>query len=171
MQRNWRNSLSDAARPRGESGFTLIELMIWAGVAISVIIAATASYVGTTRSWDGTAALARIQRDGSLAVEMMARGIRSGSTATVGSAGDSLNVYYWTGSTDSLIARYYLDGQGNIRDLDGFEVATDVDSLRFGVSSGKVVNIDIYLRDDRETEDHAGDDLPVSLSSTAVCRN
>ncbi len=171
MQVTFTTSLRRAAGARGQSGFTLTELLIWAGVAISVMIAATASYIGTTKSWNGTAALTRIQMDGSLAVEMMAGGIRRGSTVTVGSGGDSLSVYYWTGSVDSLVARYHLDAGGRLMDITGFEIASDVDSVRFHAVGTKVVNVDLYLRDDRNTADHPGDDLPVVLSSTVVCRN
>ena len=158
--------------PRGQGGFTIIELIIWIGVAISVMIAATASYVGTTRSWDGTARLTRVQTEGSMAVEMIGYGVRRGSSVTVGAGADSLNVFYWTGSTDSLTARYHFDGQQRrIEDINGYEVAASVDSVRFTSADGKVVNIDVFLRDDRGTLNESGDDLPVSISSTVVCRN
>lgn len=156
---------------RRQTGFTITELVIWIGVAISVMMAATASYIGTTKSWEGTAGLARVQQEGSLAVEMMARSVREGSSVTIGSGGNSMSVYYWTGSLDSLMARYRLNDQGCVEDSYGHVIASDVDSMRIASSDGQVVNIDLYLRDDRETTNHAGDDLPVVLSSTAVCRN
>jgi hypothetical protein len=159
------------AVPRGQGGFSIVELLIWMGVAISVLSAATTSYIGVTRSWDGTAALSRIQADGSLAVEMIASGVRGGSSVTVGGGGNSLSVFFWTGATDSLIATYSFDGQGSIEDMTGFEVMSNVDSVRFSTIGTEVLNVDLYLRDDRGTPNHAGDDLPVVVSSTVVCRN
>jgi Tfp pilus assembly protein PilW len=167
------HTVGRAARRRGaagQAGFTLVELMIWAGVAIAVLSAATSSYLGTRRSWEGTATLARIQRDGSIAVESIARTVRRGSSLSV-AGGDSVNVYYWTGYVDSLIGCFHLDAGGDLRDMAGVSIASDVDSVRFVSPDNEALNMDIYLRDDMGTDDRTSDDQCVVLSSTVVCRN
>jgi hypothetical protein len=157
---------------RTQSGFTITEMIIWLGVALSVMMAATVSLVGTHKSWNGTADLARVQREGCIAVEAMAREVRDGSSLTVGSGGDSLSVFYWTGSYDSLITCFYLDQQQrSILNGAGAAIVDDVDSLRFVSPDGQTVSMEIYLRSDRGTPGFTGDDLPVRLSSSVVCRN
>ena len=160
---------SAAALPRGQGGFTITEMIVWVAVAIVVLAAGLTSYLGSRRSWETTASLARIQRDGSVAMEMMARSIRHGSSVEV--QGDSLNVYYWTGSTDSLIGTFYLDDQGDLRDAAGVSIASDVDSVRFVTGDNQTVNIDLFLREDMNTPHRSTDDQMVLISTTSVCRN
>lgn len=157
------------AMPRGQAGFTITEMIVWVAVAVVVLAAGLTSYLGSRRSWETTASLARIQRDGSVAMEMMARAIRHGSAVEV--VGDSLNVYYWTGSTDSLLGTFYLDDGGDLRDVAGVSIASDVDSIRFVTSDNHTVNIDLYLREDMSTPDRSTDDQMVLISTTSVCRN
>jgi Tfp pilus assembly protein FimT len=161
-------------RPSGrrsrDAGFTLIELMFWAAVSVAVIAAGVAAYVGTSRSWRGTESLARIQRECCLAMEIMTHGIREGTRVDVERA-DSVNVYYSLGSSDSLVAAYFLDDENRLVDQNGVVLVSDVDSLHFGSADGKVTDIDIHLRDTMGTPDVASDDQTVLMSSSAVCRN
>ena len=155
--------------PRGQTGFTITEMIVWVAVAITVLAAGLASYLGSRRSWETTASLARIQRDGSTAIEMVARAVRHGSSIAV--VGDSLSVYYWTGSVDSLLGCFYLDDDGHLRDMSGVSIASDVDSLRFVTGDNEVLNVDLYLREDMNTSERTTDDQMVLVSTTAVCRN
>ena len=149
----------------------MIELLIVAGLSLAVVAAIAATYVGTVRSWRGTAALADIQREGSLAVEVIAREIRPGSRVTIDGDADSLSVFFQAGSGDSLIAAFYLDDSGNVLDVDGGTVTTGVDSIRFTSADSRSVNIDIWLSNDVGTPDRSTDDQAVLMSTTAVCRN
>ena len=160
-----------AAGPTGSSGFTLTELLIAAGLSIAVIAAVIVAYSGTIRSWETTAAYANIQREASLAVEVMARSIRPGSNVEIGADGDSLEVILSADGSDSTIARFYLDAQGNIRDINGAVVTTRVDSLGFSSADQKAVNIDLVIRDDIGTAERITDDQAVEMSTTAICRN
>jgi type II secretory pathway pseudopilin PulG len=157
--------------PGGSAGFTLTELLIAAGLSVAVIAAVVVAYSGTVRSWQTTAAYANIQREASLAVEVMARSIRPGSNVIIGSGGDSLAVVLNTDGADSTIAVFHLDGQGNIVDMNGAVVTTRVDSLGFTSADQKTVNIDLVLRDDIGTADRLTDDQAVEMSTTAICRN
>jgi type II secretory pathway pseudopilin PulG len=156
---------------RGSRGFTLTELLIAAGLSIAVIAAVVVAYSGTVRSWQTTAAYANIQREASLAIEVMARSIRPGSNVTIGSGGDSLEVVLNTDGSDSTIAVFHLDGQGNILDINGAVVTTRVDSLGFSSADQKTVNIDVVIKDDLGTDDRITDDQVVHMSTTAICRN
>jgi len=153
-----------------EGGFTLIELTFWVAVSITVMAAGIAAYLGTTRSWRGTESLARIQRDACIAIEIMGGGIRQGTRVDI-DHGDSLNVYYSLGSSDSLIAMYHLDNENQLVDGNGVVLVGDVDSLHFGSVDGSVADIELYLRDDMGTPDAPNDDQTVLMSSSAVCRN
>lgn len=157
--------------PEGSAGFTLTELMIAAGLSVAVIAAVIVAYSGTVRSWQTTAAYANIQREASLAIEVMARSIRPGSNVTIGSGGDSLAVILSVDGADSTIAAFHLDGQGNIIDINGAVVTTRVDSLGFSSADQRTVNIDLVLRDDIGTIHRLTDDQAVEMSTTAICRN
>jgi len=152
-------------------GLTLIELMIAAGLSIAVVAAVVVAYSGTVRSWETTAAYANIQREASLAIEVMARAIRPGSNVTIGAGGDSLEVVLNTDGADSTIARFYLDDAGNVLDLNGSVVTTRVDSLGFSSVDQKAVNIDLVLKDDIGTAERLTDDQAVHMSTTVICRN
>lgn len=154
-----------------DKGLTLTELLIAAGLSIAVIAAVVVAYSGTVRSWQTTAAYANIQREASLAIEIMARSIRPGSNVVIGTGGDSLAVVLNTGGSDSTTAVFSLDGQGNIIDITGAVVTTRVDSLSFTSADQKTVNIDVVLRDDIGTADRTTDDQAVHMSTTAICRN
>ena len=168
MKREVLRSPATGGPPRGQSGFSITEMIVWVAVAIVVLAAGLTSYLGSRRSWETTASLARIQRDGSIAMEMMARSIRHGSTVEVD--GDTLSVYYWTGSADSLLGRFYLHG-GLLWDAAGVSIASDVDSVRFVTGANQTVNIDLYLREDMNTAERTTDDQMVLISTTSVCRN
>jgi type II secretory pathway pseudopilin PulG len=167
------NGLREPRRrvPRGNGGFTLIELLIAAGLSIAVIAAVVVAYSGTVRSWQTTAAYANIQREASLAVEVMARSIRPGSNVVIGAGGDSLAVVLNTGSGDSTIAVFTLDDDGRIVDMNGSVVTSRVDSLGFSSVDQKSVNIDLIILDDIGTAQRLTDDQAVYMSTTAICRN
>ena len=178
MNRNMPDAIRGPARAAGlvlrgpdRSGFTLTELLIAAGLSIAVVAAVIVAYSGTIRSWQTTAAYANIQREASLAVEVMARSIRPGSNVEIGASGDSLEVILSSDGSDTTIARFYLDDQGNILDINGAVVTTQVDSLGFSSADQKTVNIDIIIRDDIGTVERITDDQAVEMSTTAICRN
>ena len=159
------------APSRSAAGFAVAELMLWAGVSVAVFTAATAGYLGSKRCWEGTAKLAEMQRESSLAVEMMARNIRAGSRVDMPAGDNALNVYYAGVAGDTLIASFHVDSNGVLRDASGFALAAGVDSVRFASQDGRVVNIDLYVRDDRGTPNIPSDDISVVMSSTVACRN
>jgi len=176
MSRERASRGSGSPGPRGPvlrngGGFTLVELLIAAGLSIAVIAAVVVAYSGTVRSWQTTAAYANIQREASLAIEVMARSIRPGSSVTIGTGGDSLAVVLNTGGADSTIARFMLDDQGRILDIHGSVLTTRVDSLGFSSADQKSVNIDLVIRDDIGTAERITDDQAVYMSTTAICRN
>lgn len=152
-------------------GLTMIELMIAAGLSVAVVAAVVVAYSGTVHSWKTTAAYANIQREASLAIEMMTRAIRPGSNVTIGAGGDSLEVVLNTDGADSTIARFHLDGDGNVLDLNGSVVTTRVDSLGFSSADQKTINIDLVLKDDIGTAERVTDDQAVHMSTTVICRN
>ncbi len=156
---------------RSSTGFTLVELLIAAGLSVAVIAAVIVAYTGTVRSWQTTAAYANIQREASLAIEVMARSIRPGSNVTIGTGGDSLAVILSTDASDSTIALFYLDDDGNIMDIRGAVVTNRVDSLGFSSPDQKIVNIDLVIKDDIGTAERITDDQAVHMSTTAICRN
>ena len=159
-----------AALPRDERGFTLTELLITLSLVGVGMAAAFAAYLGSIRSWEGTARLADLQRDAGLTARIITREVREGSEVVIGAGADSIAIYYDTGSSDSLAAEFVLDAQGRLIDLSGDVVATGVDSLVFSSADGKTVNMDVLLRGDMGTA-MVGDDQVVLVSSTAVCRN
>ena len=159
-------------RLRGQSGFTLAEVMLVAAVSVAVVLSIVVAYVGTVRSWGGTTGLLEIQREASLGMEIIAKAVRPASDLIVatGVHGDSLLVYYPVASGDSLGAEFYLDGTGNMLDINGVAVATGIDSMSF-VLSGNTLNIDSWHRSDAGTPNRATDDQRVQISTTAICRN
>ncbi len=159
-------------RPSDHSGFTLAEVMIVAAVSIAVVLSIVVAYVGTVRSWGGTTGLLEIQREASLGMEIIQKAVRPANTLTVvpGVHGDSLLVYYPVAAGDSLAATFYLDGGGNLRDMNGTAVASDIDSIAF-VVSGRTLNVDSWHRSDAGTPDRTTDDQRVQISTTAICRN
>lgn len=159
-------------RLRGHGGFTLAEVMLVAAVSVAVVLSVVVAYVGTVRSWGGTTGLLDIQREASLGMEVVQRAVHPASTLVVSSGvhGDSLEVYYAVASGDSLAATFYLDGSGNMLDINGTAVATGIDSMSF-VMSGSSLNIDSWHRSDAGTPNRATDDQRVQISTTAICRN
>ncbi len=160
-----------ALRPmRSHRGFTITELIVTMGVTVAVLAAGITTYLGTTRSWEGTATMARLQQEASAAMEAMARSVRGASDVVIDGDGDSLRVFFWTGSVDSLVAIYYVDDQGVMRNMAGTALVNTAESLGFSSSDGKTVNIDVLLKDERGTA-CASDDQAILMSSTIRCRN
>ncbi len=159
-------------RLNGNGGFTMAEIMIVAAISIAVILSIAVAYVGTVRSWNGTTGLLEIQREASLGMEMIQNVVRPASALAVapGAHGDSLEVYCEVASGDSLVAEFYLDGAGNMIDINGTAVASDIDSIDF-VVSGRTLHIDAWFRSDVGTPDRSTDDQRVQISTTAICRN
>jgi len=162
---------SRIARTAGSNrGFTLVEIMASIAVTAVVLGAGIATYVGTIRSWDGTSSLAHIQREASLAMDVVTRQIRGASSIAINDDGDSLSVYYETESGESLAAAYYL-GDCSLRDIDGGVVVPSVSAVTFTSADSRTVNIDITLTDDMGTPDLGSDDQTTLMSSTVACRN
>ena len=159
-------------RLSGNGGFTMAELAIVSAISIAVILSIAVAYVGTTRSWNGTTGLLEIQREASLGMEMIQKVVRPASSLAVaaGAHGDSLEVYYEVASGDSLVAAFYLDGAGNLMDINGTAVASYIDSMDF-VVSGRTLHIDGWFRSDIGTPNRSTDDQRVQISTTAICRN
>ncbi|MBM3307875.1 MAG: hypothetical protein FJY74_06085 [Candidatus Eisenbacteria bacterium] len=154
---------------RAQAGFSIVEMIAMIAVTATVIGAGIATYVGTLRSWQGTAGLAHIQREASLAMDVVTRSIREASSVIVAGDGDSLNVYYETAGGESLGAVYYRGGC-SLLDANGDVVVPNVSSVGF-TSDGRTVNIDITLVDDRGTPDNTSDDQMTLMSSSVSCRN
>jgi len=159
-------------RLSGSSGFTMAEVAIVSAISIAVILSIAVAYVGTVRSWNGTTGLLEIQREASLGMEMIQKVVRPASSLAVaaGVHGDSLEVYYEVASGDSLVAEFYLDGAGNLLDINGTAVASYIDSMDF-VLSGRTLHIDGWFRSDIGTPTRSTDDQRVQISTTAICRN
>jgi hypothetical protein len=158
-------------RPRGNAGFTFVEIMVMVGVSICVVMAAAVAYEGTVRSWRGTSALLEIQRDASLAVEVMQRTMRPACVVDPDADGDSLEVFYRTAAgSETLAAVFYLDDAGHVRDINGTALASGVEDLHFSMT-GNALNIDLTLRDDVGTLERTTDDQAVLFSSSIVPRN
>jgi prepilin-type N-terminal cleavage/methylation domain-containing protein len=155
----------------GQRGFTLAEMVVAMAVSSAVVAAVIVSYVGTLRSWEGTTRLANLQRDGSFCMEVMSRHIRAGSEVDIAAAGDSLDITFWTGSADSLIGRFYDDGNGNLVDMNGYVLTQYLSDLNFSTDDDRVVNVDLLLEDNMGTPERTSDDQQVFISSTATCRN
>jgi hypothetical protein len=159
-------------RLSGNGGFTMAEVAIVSAISIAVILSIAVAYVGTVRSWNGTTGLLEIQREASLSMEMIQNIVRPASSLAVtpGAHGDSLEVYYEVASGDSLVAEFYLDGAGNLIDINGTTIASYIDSMDF-VLSGRTLHIDGWFRSDIGTPDRSTDDQRVQISTTAICRN
>ena len=174
MMKTPRTHRTASSRLRNCGGFTVVELMIVVGISIAVILSIVVAQVGTIRSWNGTAALLDIQREGSLGVEAIQNAVRpSGALAAVpGAFGDSLEIYWEMpgGAPDSLANKFYLDGNRNLLDINGTVVASHVDSVDF-FFSGCTLHIDAWLSSDVNTPNRTTDDQRIQVSSTAICRN
>ncbi len=157
----------------GNGGFTMAEVAIVSAISIAVILSIAVAYVGTTRSWNGTAGLLEIQREASLGMEMIQNVVRPASSLAVASGvhGDSLEVYHEVASGDSLVAEFYLDGAGNLMDINGTAVASYIDSIDFVLYGGRTLHVDGWFRSDIGTPNRLTDDQRVQISSTAICRN
>jgi type II secretory pathway pseudopilin PulG len=153
------------------SGFSLAEMLLVAAVSVGVAMAAAVAYQGTVQSWRGTSALLGLQRDASLAVEIIQNDARPASDIEVSADGDSIDIYYPDSSGgDSLVATFYVDANGYLRDMNGYALTPPVDTLRFTVS-GQSLNIDFVLKDDLGTTQRTTDDQGVYMSSTVIYRN
>jgi len=159
-------------RLSGNGGFTMAELAIVMIISVAVILSIAVAYVGTVRSWNGTTGLLEIQREASLGMEMIQNVVRPASSLAVaaGIHGDSLEVYWEVASGDSLVAEFYLDGAGNLMDINGTAIASYIDSMDF-VVSGRTLHIDGWFRSDIGTPNRLTDDQRVQISTTAICRN
>jgi type II secretory pathway pseudopilin PulG len=156
---------------RSNGGFSLPEMMLVAAVSICVAFAAAVAYQGSVRSWRGTTALLGLQRDASLAVEMIQNEVRPASDIVVSADGDSIAIYYPdSGGNDSLASYFYVDAAGYVRDMNGTALTSPVDSLRFSYA-GRTLNIDFTLKDDLGTQQRTTDDQGVYMSSSVICRN
>lgn len=153
-----------------QQGFTLTELMIAVGVMGLVVAPCVSVYLATTHSWQGTAALADVQRDAAFATEVMVRAIRPASEVRVGARPDSMEVVFHRAAGDSVGARYYVNQDRQLVDINGIVLVEGVDSVVFAISGG-IVSIDITLTDDSGTPLRWTDDQSVLMSSSVVCRN
>ncbi len=170
MHRRTRGEARQPGRWTAAGGFTLAELSIAVAAMSLVILPCVSIYTATTRSWEGTAALAEIQRDASFAVDVMVRSIREASDVVVGVRPDSMDVIYHGTYGDSIGARYYVNDEDQLVDMNGMVLVEGVDSAVFS-RDGAVVSIDITLASDSGTPLRWTDDQAVLMSSSVVCRN
>jgi type II secretory pathway pseudopilin PulG len=159
-----------AGRVGTDRGFSIVEIVAAIAVTATVLGAGVATYVGTMHSWEGTSRLANIQREASLAMDVVTRQIRGASSIAINGDGDSLSIYYETAGGESLAAAYYL-GDCSLRDMDDGVVVPNVAAVSFTSADSRTVNIDITLADDMGTPDIASDDQTTLMSSTVACRN
>ncbi|MCK4679728.1 hypothetical protein KAT82_01265 [bacterium] len=159
-------------RLNGNGGFTLTEITVVAAISVVVILSVAVAYVGTVRSWNGTTGLLEIQREASLITGMIQNVVRPASSLAVASGvyGDSLEVYHEVASGESLVAEFYLDGAGNLIDINGTTVASYIDSLDF-VLYGRTLHVDGWFRSDIGTPNRSTDDQFLQISATVICRN
>ncbi|MBD3368590.1 MAG: prepilin-type N-terminal cleavage/methylation domain-containing protein [Candidatus Eisenbacteria bacterium] len=155
---------------RGRRGFTLPEVVVTMAALTVIVLAASVSYVGTLKSWDGTSSMTRLQRESSLAVETMSRVLRGAESVVINVEGDSLRVYYETAAGDSLADIFHINDDGQLVDSAGFVLSSSVDSLSFSTVDGKTVNMELAVTDGMGTE-QCSDDQALLMSSTVVCRN
>jgi len=172
MRNMMRNQTGHRRGLADSGGFTLAEVLVVAAISIAVVLSIVVAYVGTIQSWNGTAALLEIQREASLGIEAIQNSVRPASDIVVssGAFGDSLEVYWEVASGDSLVDRYYLNGNGDLLDINGTTVAAGLDSIDF-VMSGGTLHIDAWLSNDVGTPNRTTDDQAIQVSTTAICRN
>jgi hypothetical protein len=135
-----------------------------------VVAPCVSVYIATTRSWQGTEALAEVQRDASFAMDVMTRQIREASSVVIGASPDSIEVMFRGDAGDTVGARYYVNGEHQLVDINGTVLVNGVESLVFA-REGSALNIDVTLTDDSGTPDRWTDDQSVLMSSSVVCRN
>jgi Tfp pilus assembly protein PilW len=142
-------------------------------VAITGLIVApcVTVYLATQDSWAGTAALADVQRDAWFVIDLISRNTRGASAVNIPGRVDSMEVVFHTSSGDSVVGRYYVDGQNRLVDINGTVLVRDVDTVCFTSADGKTVNMDVTLTDGMGTPTCGADDQSVLLSSSVVCRN
>jgi prepilin-type N-terminal cleavage/methylation domain-containing protein len=154
---------------RTSRGFTLTELLVTITASAVVIFAGFLIYGGMVQSMKGTSALARMQRQSGIAVDVVTRSVREASRMSIPSS-DSLLVYYDTASGESLATVFSLDNMDRLIDDTGFVLARTVDSLSFSSPDGMALHMELVLRDSVKS-DRTDDDKLVHFSTTVVRRN
>ena len=126
MKANPRNTRRTPARPRG---FSLIELMVALVVGLIVVAAAGGIFISNKRTYNATESLGRMQENGRVAFELMAREIREAGGTVCGKNIPVANVLKNTAAFD------YSWGDG-IRGHDGNQA---IAVAPFGTAAGQRV--------------------------------
>jgi hypothetical protein len=166
-----RGSVLRAGSVRGEGGFTLAELLVAAVVSALIVAPCVTVYLATLDSWEGTAALADTQRDAWFVIDRIVRTTRGASEVDISGRVDSMEVVLHRATGDTVVARYYVDSQGDLVDKNGVVLVRNVDSISFANASAGGVDIDVTLTHEMGTPQCYTDDQSVLLSSSVICRN
>ncbi|MBI2875930.1 MAG: prepilin-type N-terminal cleavage/methylation domain-containing protein [Candidatus Tectomicrobia bacterium] len=144
-------------KPQDEGGFTLVEVLIVALLGSVILLGLTTLYVNGLAFYDQGIGRLELQRQGSLAMEDMAREIREGTGFTIGGAQDRLDVTVAAGTLAYFRAGNNLNFQdtaGNILTLvPSASVPCSVSQLTFtprdpdGDGMNEVVQIELELTD------------------------
>jgi type IV pilus assembly protein PilW len=119
-----------AAR-RAAAGVTLVELMIALVLGILVAGAAISVFLATRQTYAATESMGRLQENGRVAFELLARDLREAASDSCGAdLTDAVNV------VNSPTARWYTDFAGGIRGFDGSTACPDA---AFGTAAGQRV--------------------------------
>lgn len=115
-------------RARRTRGFTLVELMVALAVGLIVTGAAITVFLSTSRTYDATESLGRVQENLRVAFELMARDMRE---AGGNPCERNLPIYNVLNNPQS---RWYTDAATGVRGYDGVQAFTDAP---FGTDAGE----------------------------------
>ncbi len=126
---------------RANGGFSLVELMISLVLGLLVSIAAIAIFLSSQRTWRATESLARIQEDGRVAFELMARDLRqAGGTP----CGTNLPVANVLNGASATTAPWWMNWGAAVVGYDRGALedsAAGTDAIEFVTSGSQVVTV------------------------------
>jgi type IV pilus assembly protein PilW len=124
------NAYSLRTRPAKARGFSLIELMIALLIGLLVVSAAGSLFISNKRTYNAAETLGRIQENGRVAFELMARDVREAGGTPCGKNIPIANVLNDTAAFD------YSWGDG----INGYDETQAVAAVPFGTATGQRVN-------------------------------
>lgn len=114
--------------PRGQKGFSLIELMIALILGLLVVAAAGGVFISNKRVYNATETLGRIQENGRVAFELMSRDIREAGGNPCGTALQPVNML--DDATDPFWDRF---AEG----ITGYDAGTGMPLTAVGAAAGQ----------------------------------